>query len=182
MRVCYAWNRNRNSSVKNIGEKDMASFDVVSEVDLQEVNNAVDQANREIGTRYDFRGVEASFERNNDEVKLTAEADIQLSQMMDILRSKLIKRSVDPDAMETKDPEHSGKLFHQSVLIRQGIDMPQAKKIVKMIKDKKMKVQAAIQGEKIRVTGKKRDDLQKVISFLKESDIEVPLQYDNFRD
>ncbi|MBP40015.1 MAG: YajQ family cyclic di-GMP-binding protein [Chloroflexi bacterium] len=160
----------------------MASFDVVSEVDLQEVNNAVDQANREIGTRYDFRGVEASFERNDDEVKLTAEADIQLSQMMDILRSKLIKRSVDPDAMETKDPEHSGKLFHQSVLIRQGIDMPQAKKIVKMIKDKKMKVQAAIQGEKIRVTGKKRDDLQKVISFLKESDIEVPLQYDNFRD
>lgn len=160
----------------------MPSFDVVSEVDLQEVNNAVDQANREIGTRFDFRGVEARYERNDDEVKLTAEADIQLNQMLDILRSKLVNRSIDIGVMEVNDPEHSGKLFHQRVLIRQGIDGLMAKKMVKMIKDKKMKVQAAVQGEKIRVTGKKRDDLQNVIAMFKDADLEIPLQYENFRD
>jgi len=160
----------------------MPSFDVVSEVDLQEVNNAVDQANREVGTRFDFRGVEARFERNDDLVKITAEADIQLHQMLDILRSKLAKRSIDIGVMEIKDPEHSGKLFHQSVLIKQGIESLMAKKMVKMIKDKKMKVQAAIQGEKIRVTGKKRDDLQAVIAILKEEKFDLPLQFKNFRD
>ena len=160
----------------------MPSFDVVSEVDLQEVNNAVDQANREVGTRFDFRGVEARFELNDDLVKITAEADIQLHQMLDILRSKLAKRSIDIGVMEIKDPEHSGKLFHQSVLIKQGIESLMAKKMVKMIKDKKMKVQAAIQGEKIRVTGKKRDDLQKVIAMFKDAELDIPLQYENFRD
>lgn len=160
----------------------MPSFDVVSEVDLQEVNNAVDQANREIGTRFDFRGVEARYERNDSEVKLTAQADIQLNQMLDILRSKLVKRSIDVGVMEVKDPEHSGKLFHQVVLIKQGIESAMARKMVKMIKDKKMKVQAAIQGEKIRVTGKKRDDLQNVIAMFKDADLDIPLQYENFRD
>ncbi len=160
----------------------MPSFDVVSEVDLQEVNNAVDQANREIGTRFDFRGVEARYERNDSEVKLTAQADIQLNQMLDILRSKLVKRSIDVGVMEIKDPEHSGKLFHQVVLIKQGIESAMARKMVKMIKDKKMKVQAAIQGEKIRVTGKKRDDLQNVIAMFKDADLDIPLQYENFRD
>ena len=160
----------------------MPSFDVVSEVDLQEVHNAVDQANREISTRYDFRGVEARFERIEDTVKMTAEADIQLDQMLDVLRSKLVKRSVDVGVMEPQDVEHSGKLYHQAVLIKQGIETVLAKKIVKMIKDKKMKVQAAIQGEKIRVTGKKRDDLQSVMAMLRESDIEIPMQYENFRD
>lgn len=160
----------------------MPSFDVVSEVDLQEVNNAVDQANRELGTRYDFRGVDARFERNDDEVKLTAQADIQLEQMLDILRSKLSKRSIDTGVMEVKEPLASGKLIHQSVLIRHGIDSVKAKKMVKMIKDKKIKVQAAIQGEKIRVTGKKRDDLQSVIAMFKDTDLEIPLQYENFRD
>jgi uncharacterized protein YajQ (UPF0234 family) len=160
----------------------MPSFDVVSEVDLQEVNNAVDQANREVGTRFDFRGVEARFERNDDVVKLTAEAEIQLTQMLDILRSKLAKRSIDIGVMEVKDLEHSGKLFHQSVLIKQGIESLMAKKMVKMIKDKKMKVQAAIQGEKIRVTGKKRDDLQNVIAMFKDAELDIPLQYENFRD
>ncbi len=160
----------------------MPSFDVVSEVDLQEVNNAVDQANREIGTRFDFRGVEARMERNDAEVRMTAEAEIQLEQMLDILRSKLIKRSVDADAMEPAEVEHSGKLYHQVIRLRQGIDSLLAKKIVKMIKDKKLKVQAAIQGEKIRVTGKKRDDLQGVMSMLRESEIDIPLQYENFRD
>ncbi len=160
----------------------MPSFDVVSEIDLQEVTNAVDQANREVGTRFDFRGVEARFERNEDQVKLTAEADIQLNQMLDILKSKLVKRSIDIGVMEVSDPEHSGKLFHQNILMKQGIDSATSKKMVKMIKDKKMKVQAAIQGEKIRVTGKKRDDLQKVMAMLKEADLDLPLQYENFRD
>jgi uncharacterized protein YajQ (UPF0234 family) len=160
----------------------MPSFDVVSEVDLQEVNNAVDQANREVGTRFDFRGVEARFERNDDVVNLTAEADIQLDQMLDILRSKLAKRSIDTGVMEIQDPTHRGKLFHQGVLIKQGIESLVAKKMVKMVKDKKMKVQAAIQGEKIRVTSKKRDDLQKVIAMFKDADLDIPLQYENFRD
>ena len=160
----------------------MPSFDVVSEVDLQEVHNAVDQANREISTRYDFRGVEAKFERIDDTVKMTAEADIQLIQMLDILRSKLVKRSVDVGVLELQDPEHSGKLYHQLIIIKQGIETVLAKKIVKMIKDKKMKVQAAIQGDKVRVTGKKRDDLQNIMSMLRESDINTPMQYENFRD
>ena len=126
--------------------------------------------------------VDARFERIDASVKLTAEAELQLDQMLDILRSKLVKRSVDVGVLELQDPEHSGKLYHQMVLIKQGIESLLAKKIVKMIKDKKLKVQAAIQGEKVRVTGKKRDDLQNVMAMLKESDIEIPMQYENFRD
>ncbi len=160
----------------------MPSFDVVSEVDSHEVTNAVDQANRELKTRFDFRGVEAKFERNDEVVRVTAEAEIQLDQMMDILRQKMIKRSIDPNVMDIGDQEHIGKLLHKNVRIQQGIESLLAKKIVKMIKDKKMKVQAAIQGEKVRVTGKKRDDLQQVMAMLKEADIDVPLQFDNFRD
>lgn len=160
----------------------MPSFDVVSEVDLQEVNNAVDQARRELGSRYDFKGVEAKFDLNKDEITLTAEADIQLDQMVDILKSKLVKRSVDIGVLEISDDEASGKTLSRKVNIKQGIDSLLAKKMVKMIKDQKLKVQAAIQGEKIRVTGKKRDDLQSAIAFLKGSDIELPLQFENFRD
>ncbi len=160
----------------------MPSFDVVSEVDFHEVTNAVDQANRELQTRFDFRGVDAKFERKEDVVRVTAEADIQLDQMMDILRAKLVKRSIDPKVMEIGDQEHVGKLLHKNVKIQEGIESLLAKKIVKTIKEKKMKVQAAIQGEKVRVTGKKRDDLQQVMSMLKEEDIETPLQYNNFRD
>ena len=160
----------------------MPSFDVVSEVDLQEVNNAVDQANRELSTRYDFRGVSASFERQGVEVKLTAQADIQLDQMIDILREKLIKRGIDPMVMEAGDIQPSGKLLHQTVIMRQGIESMLAKKMVKLIKDKKLKVQAAIQGEQLRVTGKKRDDLQLVMAELKAGEFGIPLQYQNFRD
>lgn len=160
----------------------MPSFDVVSEVDLQEVNNAVDQARRELGSRYDFKGVEAKFDLNKDEITLTAEADIQLDQMVDILKAKLVKRSVDIGVLEISDDEASGKTLSRKVNIKQGIDSLLAKKMVKMIKDQKLKVQAAIQGEKIRVTGKKRDDLQSSIAFLKEIDIELPLQFENFRD
>ena len=160
----------------------MPSFDVVSEVDFHEVTNAVDQANREIQTRFDFRGVDAKFERKEDVVRITAEADIQLDQMIDILRAKLVKRSLDPRVMDIGDQEHVGKLLHKNIKIQEGIESLLAKKVVKMIKDKKMKVQAAIQGEKVRVTGKKRDDLQQVMSMLKEEEIGTPLQYNNFRD
>ena len=160
----------------------MPSFDVVSEVDFHEVTNAVDQANRELQTRFDFRGVEAKFERKEDLVRITAEADIQLDQMIDILRAKLVKRSIDPRVIDIGDQEHIGKLLHKNIKIREGIESLLAKKIVKMIKDKKMKVQTAIQGEKVRITGKKRDDLQRVMSMLKEEEIDTPLQYINFRD
>ena len=160
----------------------MPSFDVVSEVDFHEVTNAVDQANRELQTRFDFRGVEAKFERKEDLVRITAEADIQLDQMIDILRAKLVKRSIDPRVIDIGDQEHVGKLLHKNIKIREGIESLLAKKIVKMIKDKKMKVQTAIQGEKVRITGKKRDDLQRVMGMLKEEKIDTPLQYNNFRD
>ena len=160
----------------------MPSFDVVSEVDFHEVTNAVDQANREIQTRFDFRGVDAKFERKEDVVRITAEADIQLDQMIDILRTKLVKRSIDPRVMDIGDQEHVGKLLHKNIKIQEGIESLLAKKVVKMIKAKKIKVQAAIQGEKVRVTGKKRDDLQRVMSMLKEEEIDTPLQYNNFRD
>ncbi|MDG1205214.1 MAG: YajQ family cyclic di-GMP-binding protein [Pseudomonadales bacterium] len=160
----------------------MPSFDTVSEVDLAELNNAVDQAKRELSTRFDFRGVDANFERRENEVDIVAEADMQLDQLIDMLRSKLVNRSIDPQVMEIKDPVHRGKLLYQTVVIREGIDADLARKIVKMIKDKKLKVQAAIQGEKVRVTGKKRDDLQGVMAMLKESDIDMPLQFTNFRD
>lgn len=160
----------------------MPSFDVVSEVDLHEVNNAVDQANREIGTRFDFKGTDARFERNEAEVRMTAGADFQLTQMLDILQDKLSKRGVDIRVLEVADPVPSGKQVYQIATVRQGIDGELARKIVKLVKEKKMKVQTAIQGEKVRVTGKKRDDLQAVIALLRESDIELPLQYDNFRD
>ncbi len=160
----------------------MPSFDVVSEVDFHEVTNAVDQANRELSTRFDFRGVDARFARNDDVIRLTAEAVIQLDQMLDILRAKIVKRSIDPRALETGEQEHVGKLLHRNIKVKQGIESALSKTIVKMIKDKKLKVQVAIQGDKVRVTGKKRDDLQQVISMLKEADFETPLQYDNFRD
>ena len=160
----------------------MPSFDVVSEVDFHEVTNAVDQANRELQTRFDFRGVDAKFERKEDVIRVTAEADIQLDQMVDILREKLVKRSIDPKVMDVGEQEHVGKLLHKNIKIQEGIETLLAKKIVKLIKDKKMKVQAAIQGDKVRVTGKKRDDLQQVMSMLKEEDLDTPLQYNNFRD
>lgn len=160
----------------------MPSFDVVSEVELAEVHNAVDQANREVGTRFDFKGTDAKFERDGNQIQMTAEADFQLQQMLDILRTRLVKRGIDVRALEEGDVKPSGKQVNQTVVIRQGIDTDLARKIVKMIKDQKMKVQAAIQGEKVRVTGKKRDDLQEVIAMLKESKIDLPLQFNNFRD
>ena len=160
----------------------MPSFDVVSEVDMHEVTNAVDQANRELTTRFDFRGVEATFERADDVVTMTADADIQLQQMLDILQNKLHRRGIDIACLDVADITKLGKQVKQKVTIRQGLDKDTSRKIVKLIKDKKLKVQSAVQGEKVRVTGKKRADLQQVIASLKEADIEMPLQFDNFRD
>lgn len=160
----------------------MPSFDVVSELDMHEVTNAVDQANREITTRYDFKGVDASFELGDGEINLTADADFQLQQMMEILRGKLVNRKIDIKAMDVKDPTVSGMKARQQVVLKQGLDQPTAKKIVKMVKDQKLKVQTQVQGDQVRVTGKKRDDLQSVISLLREADIDIPLQYNNFRD
>ncbi|MGD9487268.1 MAG: YajQ family cyclic di-GMP-binding protein [Calditrichaceae bacterium] len=160
----------------------MPSFDVVSEVNMHEVHNAVDQANREVTTRFDFKGSGANFSLNEDVITMYGESDFHLKQMLDILYAKLSKRGVDLACMEINTPEVSGKGARQEVKIRQGIDAPLAKKIVKIIKDTKQKVQASIQGDKVRVTGKKRDDLQNVIALLKNTELEMPLQYENFRE
>lgn len=160
----------------------MPSFDVVSEVEMHEVTNAVDQANREVSTRFDFKGSGARYERNDAEIVMIAPSEFQLQQMLDILQTRLSRRGVDIACLEIGEPQASGKEVRQIVTVRQGLETPLAKKIVKLIKDSKLKVQAAIQGEKVRVSGKKRDDLQKVIALLKEADLEMPLQFNNFRD
>jgi len=160
----------------------MPSFDIVSELDMHEVTNAVDQANRELQMRYDFKGVDARFEQNDAAVILQAEVDFQLQQMLDVLKTKLTGRKIDIRCLEVKDPEKANMRARQEVILKQGLDQPFAKKIVKMIKDKKLKVQSQVQGEQVRVTGKKRDDLQSVIAMLRESELELPLQFNNFRD
>jgi len=160
----------------------MPSFDIVSEVDMPDVRNAVDQANREIGTRFDFKGVEASFELGESAITVAAESDFQIHQMLDILRSKLVKRGIDLKCLEEGDITLSGKKALMTVRIQQGIEADLARKLVRMIKDAKLKVQTAIQGDKLRVTGKKRDDLQQVIAMLKDAKLDIPLQYNNFRD
>ncbi len=160
----------------------MPSFDVVSEVDMHELTNAVDQANRELDTRYDFRGVSASYEHKKETITMTADADFQLKQMIEILHNKMIKRGIDIKCMEEKDPYGSGKQMKQELLVKQGLDKEQSKKIVKLVKDSKMKVQAAIQGDQVRITGKKRDDLQEAIALLRQADLDMPVQFDNFRD
>jgi uncharacterized protein YajQ (UPF0234 family) len=160
----------------------MPSFDVVSEVDLQEVRNAVDQANREVGTRFDFKGVAASFELAGSAIHLRAERDFQLGQMVDILRQKLVKRGVDLSSLDAQDPVSSLNAARQEIGIKQGIDTDTAKRMVKTLKAGKRKVQAQIQGDRLRVTGKKRDDLQQVIAELRETDWGLPLRFTNFRD
>ncbi len=161
----------------------MPSFDVVSEVDMHEVRNGVDQAGREVGNRFDFKGTDAHFELEDNRITLHAQVDFQLQQMLDILLPKLAKRGVDIDCLDTSaEPITSGQKVYQIVAIRSGIDQELAKKIIRLVKDAKLKVQTAIQGEKLRVTGKKRDDLQAVIALLKQADLDLPLQYENFRD
>jgi len=160
----------------------MPSFDVVSEVDMQEIRNAVDQASRELGTRFDFRGIDAGYELQDESIRLAAEQEFQLGQMLDILHDKLNRRSIDIRVLDPGAVEAAGKQKRQTFALKQGIDRDNAKKIVKLIKDSKLKVQSQIQGDQVRVTGKKRDDLQAIMSLLKESDLDLPLNYDNFRD
>ncbi|MGE0622740.1 MAG: YajQ family cyclic di-GMP-binding protein [Pseudomonadales bacterium] len=160
----------------------MPSFDVVSEVDLQEVRNAVDQATRELGTRFDFRGVDAGFELLEGRIQLHAQEEFQLGQMLDILQDKLVRRGIDVRALDPGQVEASGKQKRQAFTLKQGVDRDTAKKIVKLIKDSKLKVQTQVQGEQVRVTGKKRDDLQQVIAALKAAELDLPLDFDNFRD
>lgn len=160
----------------------MPSFDVTCEFDRHEVVNAIDQANREVGTRFDFKGVNAKYELNNDSIKLSAETDFQLKQMYDILCNKLTKRGVDIGHLELKNPIIQHKSATQEILLKQGIATDIAKKIVKFIKEQKLKVQASIQGDQVRITGKKRDDLQQTIAQLRDQDFKTPLQYGNFRD
>jgi uncharacterized protein YajQ (UPF0234 family) len=160
----------------------MPSFDIVSEVDMPEVNNALDQSRREVATRFDFKGVDASFELKEKEITLTADSEFQLEQMLDILKGKMVKRNVDAKSLEMGELQKSGKQVFQVLTIQQGLEADMSRKIVKLIKDSKAKVQTAIQGEKLRVTGKKRDDLQEVIAMLREAKLDVPVQFNNFRD
>jgi len=160
----------------------MPSFDVVSEVDHHEIVNAVDQANREVSTRFDFKGTDSSFAVDGNQIRLKTESEFQLEQMLDMLYGKLAKRGVDLDCVEADAPELMAKTATRNVTIQEGIDTELAKKIVKMIKASKMKVQAAIQGEQVRVTGKKRDDLQAAMALLREAELGQPLQFKNFRD
>lgn len=160
----------------------MPSFDVVSELDWHEVTNAVDQANREITTRYDFKGVKAGYEIKDKTVVMGAEAEPQLRQMSDILNQKLVKRGIDLKSLEKEDVEKGNMRVSQAVKMKEGLETDEAKRIVKMIKESKIKVQAQIQGDQLRVTGKKRDDLQQVMALLRGADLKQPVQFTNFRD
>lgn len=161
----------------------MPSFDIVSEIDKVELKNAVDNANREITTRFDFRGVEATFELNDITVTMTSESDFQVRQLQDIFNGHCAKRNISLAGSDIDDePVHSGKLYSLKISFKNGIEQPLGKEIIKLIKEHKLKVQGSIQGDKVRVTGKKRDDLQQAIAMLRQSSIELPLQFENFRD
>ena len=160
----------------------MPSFDVVSDFDAHEARNAVDQANREVSTRFDFKGTDSTFAVEEAVIQLSTQTDFQLQQMIDILYQKLAKRGIDLGCLEQQPPEFSGNKARQKVVMQRGIDTDRARQLVKEIKGSKIKVQAAIQGDKLRVTGKKRDDLQAVIAMLKGLDVGLPLQFENFRD
>lgn len=160
----------------------MPSFDVVSEVDRHELTNAVDQMNREISNRFDFKGSNSKVELKENVLNVEAANEFQIKQMHDIIYKKLASRKIDTACLKPGDIVERGMRAYQAINVLEGVDKELAKKIVKMIKDSKLKVQAAIQGEQVRVTGKKKDDLQQVMSLLKESDIKLPLQYNNFRD
>lgn len=164
------------------GEIDLPSFDVVSEINEHEMANAVDQANREIGARFDFKGSDAKIELTGAAMTLLADSDFQVQQMQPIILQKMTKRGIDIGCLEHGDIQQSGQQARQTIQVRQGIDKETASKIVKLVKSSKIKVQAAIQGDQVRINGKKRDDLQAAIALLKASDVGIPLQYNNLRD
>ena len=160
----------------------MPSFDVVSELSAHEVTNAVDQANRELAQRFDFKDTGAKFELKEFVVSLHAEVEFQLKQMLDILKVRLGKRGIDVICVDPKDPVTTLASATQEIVLKHGVDQETGKKVQKLIKDSKLKVQAGVQGDKVRVTGKSRDDLQDAIQLLKKAKLEVPLQFNNFRD
>ncbi|MBT7275101.1 MAG: YajQ family cyclic di-GMP-binding protein [Woeseiaceae bacterium] len=160
----------------------MPSFDVVSDFNYHEVTNAVDQSNREITTRFDFKGTNSQFLLDDNSVNLTSESEFQLQQMLDILKQKLAKRGVNVGCLKAEDPDMSINEARQKIILRKGIDSDLARKLVKHIKNSKLRVQVAIQGDQLRVSGKKRDNLQTAIQLLKDLDVDLPLQYENFRD
>jgi cyclic-di-GMP-binding protein len=160
----------------------MPSFDVVSELNAHEVTNAVDQANRELSQRFDFKDTGAQFELNELVVTLRAQVDFQLKQMLEILKLRLSKRGIDVACLEPKEPTVNLAAATQEIVLRHGIDQETGKKLARMIKDSKLKVQASLQGDKVRVQGKSRDDLQAAMALLRKSGVEVPLQFNNFRD
>ena len=160
----------------------MPSFDVVSEIDTHELVNAVDQALRELAQRFDFKGTDATFELEETTVTMLAPAEFQLKQMLDILKLKLAKRGIDIACLEVEDPEVNLARAKQLVVLKHGIDQETGKQVARLIKDSKLKVQAQLQGDKVRVTGKKRDDLQEAIALLRKAQVDLPLQFNNFRD
>jgi len=160
----------------------MPSFDIVSELNAHEVANAVDQASREVSQRFDFKGTNSKFELKESVVSLSAPADFQLKQMLEILKLKLSKRGIDVACLEIKEPVVTGQTARQDVILRQGVDTELGKKIQRLVKDSKLKVQAALQDKQVRVTGKNRDDLQSAIALVRKAGFELPLQYTNFRD
>lgn len=159
----------------------MPSFDVVSELDTHEVTNAMDNAAKELERRYDLRG-KATIEFKDKTVTLTAEADFMLEQLIEIIKLALVKRKIDIQCLEYKEAYGSGKVVKQEVVLREGIDQALAKKIVAAVKEAKLKVQASIQGDQVRITGKKRDDLQEAMALLRKQELGMPLQFNNFRD
>jgi cyclic-di-GMP-binding protein len=160
----------------------MPSFDVVSEINSHEVTNAVDQANREVSQRFDFKGSGAVFELDELTIRMKAQSDFQLKQMLDMVSVRLSKRGIDPMCIEAKDPSVALNAASQELTLKHGIDADVGRKIAKAIKESKLKVQAAIQGDKVRITGKQRDDLQEAMALLRKQKLEVPLQFSNFRD
>jgi len=160
----------------------MPSFDIVSEIDKHELSTAIDQANRELDNRFDFKGSDAKVEQEEAALVLHAQNDFQIKQMKEILYQRLSKRGIDIKCLQEKDLETANMRCRQTIVVRQGIDKELAKTIIKKIKDSKMRVQASVQGEQVRVTGKKRDDLQEAIALLRAADLDMPLQFTNFRD
>ena len=160
----------------------MPSFDLVSEVDMHEVTNAVDQANREANTRFDFKGTNSKFEQNETVITIDSQSEFQLNQLVEMLQLKLTKRGIDILCLSLSEPDVVGSRAKQFATIRQGIDSESCRKVVKAIKGSKIKVQGSIQGDRVRFTGKKRDDLQQVIVLCKKMELGLPLQFINFRD
>jgi hypothetical protein len=160
----------------------MPTFDIISEVNLHELSNAIDQTNREIATRFDFKNADAQVEYTADKLQLRAETEFQIEQIVDILYKKLTKRGVDISSLESEQIEVQNRRASLAMKVKQGIETEIAKKIIKHIKDSKLKVQASIQSDQVRVTGKKRDDLQQIITLLRDINVGLPLQFTNFRD